>query len=82
MNPNAPRDLSGAPEPSKLEKQRFMAMQMMRLMGAVLAILGVLIAGGKVDLPVLIGYVFVAIGLVDFFVMPKILARRWKSPNP
>lgn len=75
------RDLSGAPEPTKLEKQRFMAIQIMRLMGAALVLLGILIAGGKVDLPVLIGYVFVVIGMVDFFVMPKVLARRWRTPG-
>lgn len=74
-------DLSGAPEPSKLEKQRFMAIQLMRLMGAALALLGVLISGGKIDLPPLVGYLFVVIGLVDFFVMPKVLARRWRSPG-
>ncbi len=75
-------DLSGVPEPTKLEKQRFMAIQLMRLMGAALAILGVLIAGGKIDLPPLIGYVFVVIGMVDFLVMPKVLSRRWRSPGP
>lgn len=75
------RDLSGAPEPTKLEKQRFMAIQIMRVMGAVLVLLGILIAGGKVDLPVLIGYVFVILGMVDFFVMPKVLARRWRTPG-
>ena len=75
-------NLSGAPEPTKLEKQRFMAIQLMRLMGAALALLGILIAGGKVDLPVLVGYAFIVIGLVDFFAMPKVLARRWRSPAP
>ena len=75
-------DLSGAPEPTKLEKQRFMAIQLLRMMGAALAILGVLIAGGKIDLPPLVGYVFVVIGLVDFFVMPKVLSRRWRTPGP
>lgn len=75
------RDLSGAPEPTKLEKQRFMAIQIMRVMGAALVLLGILIAGGKVDLPVLIGYVFVILGMVDFFVMPKVLARRWRTPG-
>ena len=76
------QDLSGAPEPTKLEKQRFMAIQLMRMMGAALAILGVLIAGGKIDLPPLVGYVCVVIGLVDFFVMPKVLSRRWRTPGP
>lgn len=76
------QDLSGAPVPTKLEKQRFMAIQLMRLMGAGLTLLGILIAGGKIDLPVLLGYVFVVIGMVDFFVMPKVLARRWRTPAP
>ena len=75
------KDLSGAPEPTKLEKQRFMAIQMVRLTGLALTILGVLISGGKIDLPPLIGYVFVVLGLVDFFVMPKVLSRRWRSPS-
>ena len=75
-------NLSGAPAPTKLEKQRFMAIQLMRLTGAALTLLGILIAGGKIDLPALIGYAFIVIGLVDFFVMPKVLARRWRSPAP
>jgi len=76
------QDLSGAPVPTKIEKQRFMAMQLMRLTGLVLTVLGVLISGGKIDLPPLVGYFFVVIGIVDFFVMPKVLARRWRSPGP
>ena len=40
-------DLSGAPAPTPLEKKRFLAIQLMRLTGAALVILGVLIAGGK-----------------------------------
>lgn len=75
-------DLSGAPAPTALEKKRFLAIQLMRLMGAALVILGVLIAGGKIDLPVLVGYVLVLAGLVDLFVMPLVLARRWRTPPP
>lgn len=73
-------DLSGAPVPTPLEKQRFMAIQLVRLMGAVLAILGALIAGGKIDLPLLVGYGLMLMGLIDFFAMPRLLARRWRSP--
>jgi len=74
-------DLSGVTPPTKLEKQRFMAIQIMRIMGAALVVLGILITGGKIALPVLIGYVFVFLGMVDFFLMPKILARRWRTPG-
>lgn len=74
-------DLSGAPEPTKVEKQRFMAIQLMRLTGLALTVLGVAITGGMIDLPGPVGLVFVAIGVVDFFVMPKVLARRWRTPD-
>lgn len=62
---------------------RFAVLQMVRLTGALLALGGVLIITGKVAwlprLPEAAGYVLIAAGLVDFFVAPLLLARRWKS---
>ncbi len=74
-------DLSGAPEPTPLEKKRFLAIQLVRLSGVALVLLGVLISGGKIDLPPLVGYVIVLVGLTDVFLMPRLLARRWRSPD-
>ena len=34
------------------------------------------------DIPEIAGYAIVAVGLADFFVIPLLLARRWKSPRP
>ena len=76
--------MSGAPvrDPAAA---RFAVLQMVRLSGAVLALVGVLIISGKVawlpKLPEAVGYGLVAAGLVDFFVAPRLIARRWKS-NP
>jgi len=62
---------------------RFAVLQLVRLSGALLALAGVLIITGKVSwlpkLPEAAGYVLIAAGLVDFFVAPLFLARRWKS---
>jgi hypothetical protein len=62
---------------------RFAVLQLVRLSGALLALAGVLIITGKVTwlprLPEAAGYVLIAAGLVDFFVAPLLLARRWKS---
>lgn len=62
---------------------RFAGLQLVRLSGAVLALAGVLIISGRIawlpKLPEAVGYVLVGAGLIDFYVLPMFLARRWKS---
>ncbi|HQV03445.1 MULTISPECIES: hypothetical protein [unclassified Novosphingobium] len=65
-----------------LAKKRFMAISLIRLSGAVFMTLGLLVLGGKVDLPQAAGLAFVVIGLIDLLVAPVFLSRRWKSPRP
>jgi hypothetical protein len=72
--------LSGEPAPDSLARQRFLVMQVMRLAGMALVVFGVLIARGIVPLPAIAGYVLAVVGIFDAFMMPVILARRWKSP--
>ena len=65
-------------------RSRWMIIQALRTMGFALAILGILMARGVVDLAgnsnQLVGYAFAAIGLLDGFVMPQFLARKWRTP--
>lgn len=68
-----------------LAKKRFIALNAIRLTGAILTLAGfVLIRGGwtLAGQPAdrWIGAAVVLVGLFDFAVMPKILARRWRSP--
>ena len=63
-----------------LAKKRFIAIQAMRFMGVAMVILGLLIIRGTIDLPAIVGFVLVAIGIVDALFMPIVLTRRWKSP--
>ena len=72
--------LSGEPAPDALAKQRFMAMQVMRLFGVALFLFGIVIIRGILPLPRVTGYVLAVVGIFDMFIMPVILARRWKSP--
>ncbi|MFC0588489.1 hypothetical protein ACFFF7_03595 [Novosphingobium aquiterrae] len=65
------------PDPAR---QRFIVLQLMRLSGAFFALLGLLVIARKVDMPVVAGYVFLLVGFVDLFVVPLLLAKRWKSP--
>ncbi len=62
-------------------KQRFFALGFIRLSGAVFIAFGLaVISKGLLDLPIVAGYVMLAIGIVDFIILPLILAKRWKSP--
>ncbi|MEI6642484.1 MAG: hypothetical protein WCL10_10635 [Novosphingobium sp.] len=74
--------MSAAPERDPAAA-RFAVLQLVRLSGALLALVGVLIVAGKVSwlpkLPEAAGYVLIAAGLIDFYALPPLLARRWKS---
>lgn len=71
-----------APDPARA---RFAAIQLVRLVGVVLVLLGVLVQAGRIEalawVPRWAGYVLIAAGLADTFVMPMLLARRWRSPK-
>ncbi len=62
---------------------RFAVLQLVRLAGAAMLLLGVLLLSGKAAwlprLPDAAGYILIAIGMIDFFVVPLVLARRWRS---
>lgn len=60
---------------------RFIALQLIRLSGAVFALLGLLIIAGRVAMPQAAGYVFIVIGFIDMIVFPLLLARRWRTPR-
>lgn len=69
-----------------LAKKRFFAITLMRLMGALLTLAGFLLIRGAIGLAGQptdrwIGVAVVLIGVFDFAIMPKILARRWRSPK-
>lgn len=63
-------------------RARFFALALIRLAGALLVLLGLLITERRVDLPWFLGVVLTVFGFFDVFVMPKLLARRWRSPAP
>ena len=62
---------------------RFAILQMVRLSGAVLLLLGVVLLSGKVSwlprLPDVVCYVLIAVGIAEFFVVPLFLTKRWRS---
>lgn len=59
-------------------RSRFFAIQALRWIGTVLAILGILALNGRA-LPRAAGYVLLPIGLVGAYIAPILLTRRWRS---
>ena len=60
-------------------KARFFLIQAVRLSGVVLGILGALVLGEILPLLELVGYLLLAFGAFDVFILPTILAKRWSS---
>ena len=62
---------------------RFAVIQLTRLAGVAMVVLGVLIANGDMlpGLPGWAGYLLLAAGLGDVFVVPVLLARKWRTPK-
>ena len=65
----------------EIAARRFWMLQVLRLSGVVLVVLGAMVVAGTLDWPQVAGYVLIAVGIADFFVMPLLLARRWSSPG-
>jgi hypothetical protein len=63
------------------DRQRFVIMNVARLGGLALVLLGIAITQGVFDLPFALGAALAVLGVVDFFVLPLVLARAWSRPK-
>jgi hypothetical protein len=65
-------------------RKRWLVIQLMRVGGVAFAILGIMMARDVVNIGGddnrLVGYAFIVIGLLDAFVVPQYLARKWRTP--
>ncbi|MCB1417366.1 MAG: hypothetical protein KDJ64_13260, partial [Nitratireductor sp.] len=61
--------MSASPTPEDLAKTRFFILNLMRILGVVFVVLGLLIVSDKLAWPELVGWILLAVGLADFFVM-------------
>lgn len=70
--------------PTDRERARWSALVATRFMGFAMVLIGILMSQGAIDLAgdinALTGYLLIGLGLVEGFVVPQILARRWRTP--
>ena len=83
MTPSEPQD--GPPVESGRDpaKARFAAINGARVMGVASVIIGMLMATNRLlpEFPDWVGYILIGSGLLDVFVVPTFLARKWRSPR-
>lgn len=60
-------------------KARFYFIAAHRVVGAALIVLGMLAMQGALDWGEGVGKVLAIVGLIDFFVIPLVLSRMWRS---
>ncbi len=64
-----------------LARTRFLFLNLIRLGALALVLFGVTIASGKMGWPEWIGLVLALAGAAEFFFLPWMLAKRWKSTD-
>lgn len=59
---------------------RWIVIQLVRLSGVALVVIGTLGMAGKIAMPPLAAFAVASAGLVDAAIFPILLARKWRSP--
>ena len=68
------------PVSEDVARGRWMVINVLRIAGVVMVVVGIFAVQGVVELPAIAGYGLIAAGLFDVFAVPQILARKWRSP--
>ena len=61
-------------------RNRWLVISALRAAGVAMVLVGLLIVRQVIPEPAWAGYTILAVGLVDVFFVPLLLARKWRSP--
>ena len=62
-----------------LARQRLIILSALRFSGIALVMLGFAIVRKVIDLPWAVGAVLAVVGVLEFFFLPRLIARRWNA---
>ncbi len=68
------------PVSDEVARGRWLVISVVRLSGVAMVIVGILGVQQVFEYPAIAGYALIAVGLLDIFLVPQILARKWRSP--
>jgi len=66
----------------EVARNRWLAINAVRVAGVVMVLVGLLIVQRVIPEPAWAGYTILAVGIADVFLVPLVLARKWRSPRP
>ncbi|MFM6951369.1 MAG: hypothetical protein ACKOW1_10150 [Novosphingobium sp.] len=62
-------------------RNRFIVIQLVRISGVAMVLVGLLVMNGRIDWPREVGFALAAVGLFEAMIAPILLARKWKTPS-
>jgi len=68
-------------EDDRIARNRFLLLNLVRLGGLALVLLGISVHYGKLALPEAAAYVLVVAGFAEFFLLPNLIAKNWRTPD-
>lgn len=69
------------PVSDDVARTRWLVIGATRLAGVAMVLVGILGLRDVFEYPDIAGYLLVAVGLLDIFLVPLILARKWRTPH-
>ena len=73
--------MSDTDQEETIAAQRYMVMNLIRIIAIFVVITGIASAQGALPLPYALGVVLAVGGLVGFFFLPPLMVRRWKEQD-
>jgi hypothetical protein len=68
------------PVSDEVARGRWLTINVLRLGGVAMVVAGMLGTRQVLEIPVIAAYALIGIGLLDIFLVPLLLARKWRTP--
>ena len=68
------------PVSDEVARGRWLTINVLRLSGVAMVVAGMLGTRQVLEIPMIAAYALIAIGLLDIFLVPLLLARKWRTP--
>lgn len=74
--------MTGPVQDEAVARTRFFIIGLTRLAGAFALMVGILAVMERIPVPVIAGYLLLIAGAANTLIIPRILARKWRSDAP